>query len=182
MTGLQEEGASGVEPTFRAVFEAEFTYVSRSLQRCGVRDADVEDLVHDVFLAAHVRFASFDRARPVKPWLFGIAFRIASHYRRRAGYRREEAMDLPEAPDPAPAADVMLESHQKRALLAAALDTLDDDRRAVLIMHDLDGLPMSDIARELGVPVFTAYSRLRLGREQLASHVRRQLLKRGGDA
>lgn len=180
MTGLQEESAPAVDLAFRRVFEAEFGYVSKSLRRCGVRNADVEDLVHDVFLAAHVGFATFDPARPIKPWLFGIAFRIASHHTRRAGYRREEATDLPESADPSPAADAVLEAQQKRALLAKALDALDDDRRAVLMMHDLDGLPMNDIAIELGVPVFTAYSRLRVAREQLAAHVRRLVLVRGG--
>jgi RNA polymerase sigma-70 factor, ECF subfamily len=166
-----------LDARFRAVFEAEFAYVCRSLRRCGIRDADIEDLTHDVFLAAHVRFGDFDTSRPVKPWLFGIAFRIASHHKRRAGYRREETGGDLEPPDPAPGADVQLEAKEQRRLLIEALDTLDDDRRAVVVMHDLDGIPMQQIASDLSVPLFTGYSRLRTARLELAAFVRRQKLR-----
>ncbi|WP_394832739.1 sigma-70 family RNA polymerase sigma factor [Pendulispora rubella] len=165
---------------FQAVFETEFSYVCRSLRRCGIADRDVEDLAHDVFLAAHLRFGEFDRARAIKPWLFGIVFRVASHHRRRPGYRREELGSEPLDPsDAAPLADERVEMSQKRALVLEALEALDLDRRAVLIMHDLDELPMREIAESLGVPMFTAYSRLRAARTQFTEAARRIRLRRG---
>lgn len=186
MIGQNDERAPGPVPAnahesaFRALFEAELSYVCRSLRRCGVREADVEDLAHDVFLAVHSRPEAYDPTRPIKPWLFGISFRIASHYKRRPGYKREElGVERAEAPDAAPLADAKIETDQKRALVLAALDALDDDRRAVLVMHDLDELPMKDIAEVLGVPLFTGYSRLRAAREQFAAAARR-LQPRGG--
>ncbi len=162
-----------LEDRFRAIFESEFSYVCRSLRRCGIRDADIEDLTHDVFLAAHVRFADFDTARPIKPWLFGFAFRIASHHRRRSGYRREESEAEPEAVDPTPGADAQLEARERGRLLQAALDSLDGDRRAVIVMHDMDGISMQDIATELQMPLFTGYSRLRAARAELSAYVQR---------
>jgi RNA polymerase sigma-70 factor (ECF subfamily) len=158
---------------FRALFESEFSYVCRSLRRCGVRDADVEDLAHDVFLGVHARLPEFDRARPIKPWLFGISFRVASHHTRRPGYRREEAGTVAVDPtDETPPVDTQIEAAERRQLVLSALDALDEDRRNVLVMHDLDELPMRDIAEELGIPVFTAYSRLRAAREQFAQAIR----------
>src|SRR4051812_26034228 len=103
------DGADAFEPSFRAIFESEYSYVCRSLRRCGIRESDVEDLAHDVFLAAYVRSSDFDRSRPIKPWLFGIVFRVASHHRRRAGYRREEPTDDVEHRDQTPLADAKLE-------------------------------------------------------------------------
>ncbi len=169
----QSEVVPSVVEEFRTMFEAEFSYVCRSLRRCGIRDADVEDLAHDVFLAAHASHANFDARRAVKPWLFGICFRIASHHKRRAGYKREQLGDAEDAEDTTPLADVHIEAEERRQLVLRVLDTLDDERRAVLVMHDLDEISMRDIADVLGIPVFTAYSRLRIAREQFAAAARR---------
>jgi len=54
-----------------------------------------------------------------------------------------------------------------------ALEELDLDRRAVFVMHDIDGHVMPDIAAALGVPLNTAYSRLRLARADFAAAVER---------
>jgi RNA polymerase sigma-70 factor (ECF subfamily) len=64
-------------------------------------------------------------------------------------------------------------AQQQRQLLARALAALDLDKRAVLVMHDVDGHPMPEIAEALSIPLNTAYSRLRLAREQFAIAVRR---------
>ncbi len=172
------DSESALGERFAAIFDSEFSYVCRSLRRFQIRDSDLEDLAHDVFLAAHAAFRGFDSTRPVKPWLFGITFRIASHHKRRAGYQREEADSELDSVDPAPGADVQLEVRDRQRLLIDALGTLDDDRRAVVIMHDVDGIPMQAIATELGFPLFTGYSRLRTGRAELAAYVRRQELRR----
>jgi RNA polymerase sigma-70 factor (ECF subfamily) len=180
--GKSAENEAVLGTSFRAMFEAEFLYVCRSLRRCGIRPADVEDLTHDVFLAAHCGSSTFDPARPLKPWLFGITFRVASHHKRRAGYQREQIVEELESEDPSPGADVQIEARQRERLLLAALELLDDDRRAIVVMHDLDGLPMQEIATELGVPLFTGYSRLRTGREELAASVRKLQLRRASTA
>ncbi|MEO6576593.1 MAG: sigma-70 family RNA polymerase sigma factor, partial [Polyangiaceae bacterium] len=138
-----------------------------------------DDLAHDVFLAMHLRFADFDRSRPIKPWLFGITFRVASHHRRRPAYQREGLDDgvENERHDMTPLADEQLDDHRKRAMVLRLLETLDLDRRAVLIMHDLDELPMKEVAEALGIPVFTAYSRLRVAREEFAAAAKRAQLR-----
>ncbi len=76
---------------FRGIFDAHAGYVMKSLKRLGVRPADVEDLTHEVFLAVLRRWEAYDRARPVRPWLFAFALRVASAYRQSAYVRRERA-------------------------------------------------------------------------------------------
>jgi RNA polymerase sigma-70 factor (ECF subfamily) len=164
---------------FRAAFEAEAGYVFWSLQRLGVRGSDLDDLTHDVFVAFYRHLADYDPARPLRPWLFGIAVKTAANYRRRARQDAvpSELMDL--IPDGAPRADEQLASRQALALVNDALGALELDRRAVFVMHDLDGHAMPEIAAALGVPLNTAYSRLRLAREQFTAAVHRLRRTRG---
>jgi RNA polymerase sigma-70 factor (ECF subfamily) len=63
------------------------------------------------------------------------------------------------------------------SLARSALETLELGRRAVFILHALDECPMPEVARALGLPLNTAYSRLRLARADLALAVRRLRLK-----
>src|SRR5207248_2142231 len=99
------------------IYEAQFGYVWHSLRRLGVRERDLEDLAHDVFVAFYRGIEGYDRARPVKPWLFGIAFRVASDYRRRAQHRLEVPHEKQEATDGAPGADELFAAGQARRLV-----------------------------------------------------------------
>ncbi|HVJ90987.1 MAG TPA: RNA polymerase sigma factor [Labilithrix sp.] len=158
---------------FRALFKDHFRWVWGTLRRLGVRESDAEDLAHEVFLAVHRRLADFDRSRPVRPWLFGFAFRIAAKHRRSAPRRREVIGVEDGIVDQHPRPDEALSASEARSLLMRALDELDLDRRAVLVLHEWDGEPIPSVARALEIPLNTAYSRLRLAREDLAVAVRR---------
>lgn len=173
-----EPEADMAAPDFRAVYEAEFSYVYRSLRRLGVADRDLEDLAHDVFVAFYRGLPTFEPGRPVRPWLFGICFRVASDHRRRARHRFEIAADTDDGrprdfADGGPLPDEQMSRAQDRRLILSALAALDLDRRAVFVMHELDGFSMPEIAAALSAPLNTCYSRLRLAREDFASAVRR---------
>lgn len=159
----------------RAIYETHVGYVWNSLRRLGIPDADREDLCHEVFIALF-RGATYDPSRPLKPWLFGIAFRIASDHRRRARFRREVPSLMDDAQCQAPAADEALAQKEARLLVERALGGLDLDQRAVFILHEIDGLAMPEIARVLDAPLNTLYSRLRLGRAKFEAGVQRVVL------
>jgi RNA polymerase sigma-70 factor (ECF subfamily) len=158
-------------PDFRLIYEAEFGYVWNTLKRIGVQERDLEDLCHDVFVAFYRGLHTFDPARPVKPWLFGIAFRVASDHRRRA-HNRLEVSGAREVADVAPAADEQVAARQDRSLVARALERLDPDKRAVFVMHEIDGCSMPEIAQVVSAPLNTLYSRLRLARAEFAAAIR----------
>jgi RNA polymerase sigma-70 factor (ECF subfamily) len=159
-------------PDFKDVYEAHFSYVWHSLRRIGVADADIEDLCHDVFVAFFRGLDAFDPSRPVKPWLFGIAFRVASDHRRRARHRFE-VPQVGDYADRAPPADDRVAERQARNLVERALQDLDPDKRAVFILHEIDGQSMPEIATVIAAPLNTLYSRLRLARAEFATAVRR---------
>jgi RNA polymerase sigma-70 factor (ECF subfamily) len=116
----------------------------------------------------------------MRPWLFGFAMRVAADYRRLARHRMEASGVDVDATDPEPFADERVERRRQRAAVEAALDTLPLERRAVLVLHDLDEVPVPAIAEALGIPLNTAYSRLRLAREELRVAIRRTQQRAGG--
>jgi RNA polymerase sigma-70 factor (ECF subfamily) len=147
------------------VYQRELDYLLGSLRRLGVPSRDIEDVVHEVFLVMLGRYQDYDRMRPVRPWLFGIAFRVASAHRRKT--TREVLGDSPEAEDLSQRPDEAVAAGQTRSLLLKALGCVPLERRAVLVMHDVDEAPMREVAAQLGIPLFTAYSRLRKARKEL---------------
>jgi RNA polymerase sigma-70 factor (ECF subfamily) len=157
---------------FDAIYDSEFGFVWNSLKRLGIHDHDLEDLTHDVFMRVYRSRAEYDPQRPIRPWLFGVAFRAASTFRRSARQRREVVADtqfhgeIRATEDPTDAA-------ANRRLVLESLQALDLKKRAVFVMHELSGYSAPEIAEALGEPLNTVYSRLRVAREQFEAEVRR---------
>jgi RNA polymerase sigma-70 factor (ECF subfamily) len=168
-----------VPPDFDELYRSEFAYVWRTFRRLGVAETDVEDLTHDLFVVVNRRLREYDPGRPIRPWLFGFAFRLASEDRRRARRRVEIPSAAIDRQDLAPTAAELLEADERRQLVLDCLQFLDFDQRAAMILVDIDGESPTEVAAALGVPLPTVYSRLRLGRARFASAVRRAKLRRG---
>jgi len=152
-------------------FQKELDYVYRTLRRLGTSASEVDDLAQEVFLALRRCWDAYDQSRPLRPFLFGISFRIASAYERKR--RREVSFGIVEVGDLGPGPDDALQSKQARALVLAALERIPLERRAVLVMHDIDDVPVRDVASVLEIPLFTVYSRLRKARRELEAAIRR---------
>ncbi len=153
-------------PTFEAIFREHAPYVWRALRRLGVRDVDLEDICQDVFLVVHRRLDTFHGGSAVRTWLYGICIRTASDYRRRPHRHRESPAgdDLPDVSAPPDQEDLAIRS-QARDRLDDALDALDDAKRAVFVLYEIEGLLMPDVAEAVGCPLQTAYSRLHAARK-----------------
>jgi RNA polymerase sigma-70 factor (ECF subfamily) len=151
------------------VFQSEFDYLCRTLRRLGVRPADVEDDVQEIFLVLDRKWAEYDPSRPIRPYLFGIAFRVVASRKRRQRREVSDAIDEPIASTPSP--DEVLETTRARKLVVQALGRVPLARRAVLVMHDIDEIPMREVARTLSIPLFTGYSRLRKARKEFEAAV-----------
>ncbi len=163
---------------FTAFFRAHHAYVWCSLRRLGVREADLEDNVHEVFLAIYRRRHDHDPARPVRPWIFAFALRRASDHRRGAWQRRSAPASDDELRASGPHPDEAA-AREEQALVLEALDAMTLDHRAVFTLHEIDGEPIPAVAEALEVPLNTAYSRLRAARESFATSWRRLMARRG---
>jgi RNA polymerase sigma-70 factor (ECF subfamily) len=174
-----EPVASGT-PSFRAILENHFDYVWYTLHRLGVRDADLKDQTQEVFLIVHQLLDDYDCARPIRPWLFGIAYRYAARYRALARNKREVFSDPSDAPAAEPPADEKVAASEERTLVLRAIEQIEFTRRAVFVMAEIDGWTMPEIADALAIPLNTAYSRLRLARRDFTRAIEGLVEKRGG--
>jgi RNA polymerase sigma-70 factor (ECF subfamily) len=147
--------------------------VWNALRRLGVAEADREDLAQEVFVRVYRALPSYDDTRAPRPWLFAFAVRVASDYRRLARHRTEVVLAEHDAPTSAMQADESVDAARRRSLLERGIVSLDLAKRAVLIMHDIEGVSIPDVARALGIPEGTAFSRLRAARAELVSTIRR---------
>ena len=164
---------------FRALFDTEFAYVWTSLRRLGVAARDLEDVTHEVLLEVYQQLDRYDPARPLRPWLFAFAFRFASDYKRLARHRVEVMDDTVEAVSLGAPADEEVATREARVLIARALEAIPLDRRAVFVLYELEECAMSEIAQSLDIPLHTAYSRLRVAREEFQARLER--LQRSGE-
>ena len=172
-------GPQSPKREFQTIFADEFDYVWFTLRRFGVWERDLEDITHEVFITVYRHLDDYDPARPLRPWLFSFAYRMASDYRKLARHRAESLDARTDYLDPSPSAVEQLAMRESLDLAQRALDQLDVDRRAVFLLHDVDGYPMPEVCAALQIPLNTSYSRLRLAREQFSKTLNRLRAKRG---
>jgi len=158
------------DPVLEA-YQQEITYVFHALRWLGARPDEVEDLAQEVFIALRRSWPHYDSSRPLRPYLFGVAFRVVSMQRRKR--KRELAFASLEIRDGGAGPDEALQAKQARATVMRALERVPLRRRAVLVMHDLEEVPTAEVAAALSIPLFTAYSRLRKARKELEAALRR---------
>jgi RNA polymerase sigma-70 factor, ECF subfamily len=165
---------------FADVYAKHAAFVWRSMRRLGVRPGDVEDTCQEAFLVVHAKLGDFTGGS-VRAWLFAIAARVASDYRRRAFVRREATdVEVPEIAVPESQTGTV-ERAQAAALLGTILAGLDDDKRDVFILFELEQMPMQEVAAAVGAPLQTAYTRLHAAREIVSAQIERWKLKSGNN-
>lgn len=147
------------------LFRAHARFVARMLHRAGIARDELDDLVQEVFLVAH-RKGGFDPG-PAKPttWLAQIALRIAANHRRR---KRPESGALV---DDLVRGGATADAAMAAARAQAALWRLDEDKRLVFMLFELEGVACDEIAATLGIPVGTVYSRLSAARAAFVAAV-----------
>ena len=159
--------------SFDEVYAAHVTFVWRVLRALGVAPGQLEDAAQDVFVVVHRRLGDFEGRSSITTWLFGIMRRVAARYRHRATAqsRTEPLRDF--ASDTSdPFADAA--RAEAAATVTACLDRMDDDKRVVFALVELEQIPVAEVARMLELNLNTAYSRLRLARAEFSAALRRR--------
>lgn len=156
------------------IFREHAPYVHRVIRHLGVAPMDVDDVLQDVFVIVHRKLADFEQRGSVRAWIHGIAIRVSARYRRRrrTASRALASGDAVEAIDPSDPAE-SLSAQDARRILAAILDQLDDEKRTVFVLYELEELTMQEVAEAMNTPVQTAYYRLHAARELVYAAVRR---------
>ncbi|MBS3820361.1 MAG: sigma-70 family RNA polymerase sigma factor [Planctomycetes bacterium] len=144
---------------------------------------DAEELAQEAFLKAFEKIDQFRGGSRFYTWLFRIAMNLAISRRRRGAKVKFLSMnatgddeqgqsftdtvtaDLSRQRTPAPEANVMARETSQQ--IEAALDALDEEFRAAIVLRDIEELDYADIAEILDVPVGTVKSRIHRGRNIL---------------
>ncbi len=172
---------------FREFYRAHVEFVWRGARRLGVDESSVDDVVQHVFLVIHRRLGDFrldDLAGrgSAKAWIFAILVRVVREYRRTTRRKSPHAV-LPHT-DPETIEDLRQPGpHEWLAKVEAArvvqqlLEELDDEKREVFVLAELEQLTAAEIAEVTGVNASTVSSRLRAARrdfERAAERHRRR--------
>lgn len=174
---LAESLAAGLRPlhrgdaapggiTPRELFEVYAAFVWRTLKYQSVAERDLDDVGQEVFLTIFRKLPEFEPRASLRAWIYGICLRIASDYRKRAHHRHEILVhELPEIghTEASSETDRLAAKNQ----LTRLLERLDEDKRAVFVLHEIENIPMDEIALILECPLRTIYSRLTAAKKQM---------------
>ncbi len=146
---------------------------------------DAEDVLQEVFVKAYTSLKHFKGDSSFYTWVYRIAVNRTINFlkqrNRRAGVSLDN-MDEGVERDPAyvelvaresPVRDTTINELQKK--LNDALQKLSEKHRAVVVMHDIQGIPHDEIARMLGTSQGTVRSRLFYARQQLQNELKEYL-------
>jgi RNA polymerase sigma-70 factor (ECF subfamily) len=170
---LEPEVAHHVVPSFDDLYVANVTFVWRIARALGVPDAALEDAVQDVFVVVHRKLPDFEARAAITTWLFAITRRVAATHRRRG----DRSSPLEHEPVSETDTFAQVSRAQAAATVAAILEDLDDDKRVVFVLVELEQLSVPEVAGMLELNLNTTYSRLRLARRAFEAALRRRGLR-----
>jgi RNA polymerase sigma-70 factor, ECF subfamily len=158
------------------LYDAYAADVTRWARRLAGPNADIEDIVHDVFLVALQRIHTFRGEARIRTWLFRTTHNLARSQRRRRFFRGllfRNRTDEMVAAMPVPATPIEeLERREVYQRLYRALDRLPDRYRTTILLYDIDGRGSDEVAELTGANVATVWARLHRGRAKLLEHLR----------
>jgi RNA polymerase sigma-70 factor (ECF subfamily) len=172
-------------PTFAELYESTFAFAWRTARRLGTPEASLDDVVQEIFMVAHRKLEEFEGRSSPKTWLYGIVFNVVRAYRRELGAKHPHTLTFEPAANPDLLTDGTDGPDERAARREAArfldrfLASLDDERRDVFVLAELEQLSAPEIAALVGAPLNTVYSRLRLARVDFSKAVARHQARDG---
>lgn len=153
--------------SFGAVYRDYFDFVWSCTRRLGVAAAATDDVVQEIFIVINARLHTLERPEALRSWVYGIVRRVVSahHRARRAKLDAALPFDMPDLPAPRqPTPLDLAEQNDQVKLLWSVLEELDDDKREVFVLAELEEMTAPEISEAIDIPINTAYSRLRAAR------------------
>jgi RNA polymerase sigma-70 factor, ECF subfamily len=174
---------SGEVSPFESIYRQYFDFVWSSVRRLGVSSASMDDVVQEVFIVIHARLHTVYHPKALRSWIYGIARRTVSTYHRSRRVKEASGAALAVEPNAQPLARTpldLVEQNDQVKLLFSLLEELDEPKREVFMMAELDELTVPEIAEILELPLNTAYSRLRGARHAFEEALARHSARREG--
>lgn len=147
-------------------------YMRRTLILVGVPRIDLDDALQDACLVVFQRLHEYkDRGR-VRSWLYAICIRVAGAKRRQRAHLAARLAEDRELPVHATQLDRVV-TEEALTLGQQLLRRLRPEQRDVFWLYEVEGRSMPEVARMVGCPLQTAYSRLHQARRRILQEVNR---------
>jgi len=164
-------------PSFKAIYRQYFHFVWSAARRFGVKPDAMDDLVQEVFIVIHSKLDTLERPEALHSWIYGVVRRTASNHRR--ALRTQQAAGIvhdasAEAESREPTPFERVKTNADLELLASLIAELDEPKREVFELIEIDELTVPEAAEVLEIPLNTAYSRLRAARQAFEAAVVRR--------
>jgi RNA polymerase sigma-70 factor (ECF subfamily) len=171
-TELVARCRSGDHAAWRTLHDRHAPTVYRFLSALGVPPEEREDACQDVFVAVYRSLDRFRGAARLSTWIYRIAARGAGRAMRKRRMHGLLATLLLREPTPAPDPDPS-ERSARLQVLDELLERLSPKKRLVLVLFEIEELPVEEIAKVAGCPENTVWSRLHHARTELLSMARK---------
>ena len=171
---VQAVAASADRQAFAALFKHFAPRVKAFLMRSGTADVLAEELVQETMIAVWRKAVMFNPAQAAaSTWIFTIARNLRVDHFRRQGQREvsSEGIDADDMPDTAPALEDQVRVGRRERGVRDAICHLSPEQAQILRLSFYEEHPHARIAVELGIPLGTVKSRVRLA----VNHLRRLL-------
>jgi RNA polymerase sigma-70 factor, ECF subfamily len=174
-------------PTFEQVYESCFAFVFRNARRLGVAESSIDDVVQEVFMVVHRRLRDYDGRASVRAWIYGILSHVVRDYRRRVRRRDVPLIahdvhleDSSGLASPWPQPSRVAEQNEALRYVLRLLDRLDDSKREVLVLSELEQMTVPEIAETIGANPNTVYSRLKAAKKAFLEIYHREEARASG--
>ena len=174
LTVLIERCKAGDGLAFREIFREHRADVARLVLRMTSRPADLEDLVQEVFLQVYRSIKDFRGQSRFSTWLYRLTVNVVLMHRRAARSRPvlQTAVDDSFGADVRDLPDDQVARTRRVSAFYRLLDRLSDKKRAVFVLHELEGLSPGEVAQVVNAPVLTVRTRLFYARRELLAMLR----------
>jgi RNA polymerase sigma-70 factor (ECF subfamily) len=162
--------AAGETAAFRQLYERHRTDVARLVYRMLGPRSDLEDVVQEVFVQVYKSLKDFRGQSKFSTWLHRVTVNVVLMYRRSARSRPVFADEPPAEPalrSDAIAPDDDAERRERMRAFSRLLARLADKKRIVFVLHELEGIAPTEIAKIVGAPVLTVRTRLFYARREI---------------
>jgi RNA polymerase sigma-70 factor, ECF subfamily len=157
---------------WRTLYERYSPSVHRFISALGIPIEEREDAAQDVFMAVYRSLARFRGEAQLSTWIYRIAARHAVRMGRRRRVREFLSVLAMREPPP-PAAPDPSERASHLHMLDRMLTRLNPKKRTVFVLFEIEGLKVDEIARVVGCPENTVWSRLHHARSEMLKMARR---------
>ena len=163
-------------PPFKVVYREYFDFVWTSARRLGIQPSGMDDLIQEVFMVIHSKLHTVEKRESLRSWIYSVVRRTASNHRRARRAHADSSSGPPGEGEARSREPTPLENTERNAgfqLLMTLLDQLEAPKREIFSLVDVEDLSVPEAAELLGIPLNTAYSRLRVARQNFEAALAR---------